>query len=122
MPRFSFFLDDRSPRTEVLNISKDATLPLVEIQLFDGFDAVVLDNPSATFSMDDETGTNKVSDAAAVIDDGGCAKVSYQLAAADTDTVGRFFGQFKITSGGETYLIPDNKSQRLMIEIGEKVN
>ncbi len=71
--------------------------------------------------MDDEDGTAKIADVAATLVDGPNAKVEYQWAGTDTDTENRHFGQFKAVKGAETFLFPNNQTQRLRIIIGPAV-
>ena len=123
MPTLQFNLEDRSPFDQKLEISKGARLPALEIQLFDGTAKVDLTGAAVKFSMDDENGKNKVNAVAATLDgDPTSGKVSYAWAAADVDTVGKFFGQFLITISNKDHLIPNNDTQRLLIIISDKIN
>lgn len=119
MPTLDFHLDDRSPFERIHRISKGATLPTIRVRLLDGSTAVDFTSGTLTFRMDAEDGTNKVPDKSAVLvgpaTDG---TIEYTFAAADVDTEGRFFAQFKVVISGVSHLIPNNKSQRLRVEIG----
>ena len=122
MPILKFNLEDRSPFDKVLRLSKDATLPPLEFQLFDDDAVVDLTGGTVTFSMDDEAGTAKVSNAAATLTDVLNGKGKYDWAATDVDTEGEFVGVFVVTIGTRVYRIPDNDNQKLRIVIGPRVN
>lgn len=122
MPILQFHLDDRSPFTLDFTLAKNARLPDLEVQLLDGSTAEDLTGATVTFSMVTETGTVKVSAAAAVLTDGPTGKVKYLWAAADVDTEGTFFGQFVITVSSKDYRVPNNDDQRLRILIGPRIN
>lgn len=118
MPTLDFHLDERSDFERVLRISKGATLPKLTVRLLDGSKAVDFTGATVLFSMDDEAGVAKVTaQAGAIVGAATLGTVEYQLKAADVDTEGRFFGQFKVTIGSDFYLIPNNESQRLRVEI-----
>lgn len=120
MPTFEFFLDSRGPITKDLEIDVTATLPKVTVQLFDGDTAVNLTGATVTFTLRDAQGTAVVLDAAATLLDATNGIVEYQLADADVDDVGFFFAQFTITISGESYLIPNDSTQRLRLRIGKE--
>lgn len=122
MPILKFNLEDRSPFDKVLRLSKDATLPALEFQLFDDDAVVDLTGGTATFSMDDEAGTAKVNNQSATLTDVLNGKGKYEWAAVDVDTEGEFVGVFVVTVGTRVYRIPDNDNQKLRIVIGPRVN
>ncbi len=122
MPIIQFHLDDRSPFTEDFIISKDATLPDLEVQLLDESAVVDLTGATIKFSMDDQLGVAKVNAVSAVLSDGPNGKFKYQWVAADTNTEGIFFGQFEVTAATKIYRIPDNEKQRLRIVVGPRIN
>lgn len=122
MPTLDFHLDERSPFEKVLRLSKGATLPKLEVRLLDGAKAVDITGATVTFSMDDEAGVAKVTDqVGSIVTPPTNGKFDYAWAAADVDTEGRFFGQFKLVIGGVQHLVPNNSAQRLRIEIGPAV-
>jgi len=116
-----FNLEARSPFDGIFDISKDATLPALELQLFNGAGTVNLTGAAGTFIMDTEAGVNKV-DKAATFPDAVDGKMKYEWAATDTNTEGKFFGQFIVTIGSRKYRIPNNQSQRLVINVGPRIN
>ena len=122
MTLIQFHLDDRSPFTEDFIISKDATLPDLEVQLLDESAVVDLTGATVKFSMDDQLGVAKVNAVVAVLSDGPNGKFKYQWVAADTNTEGIFFGQFEVTAGAKIYRIPDNEKQKLRIVVGPRIN
>ena len=122
MPDLQFNLEDRSPFNKHFIIAKNARLPDLIVQLLDGTTAVNLTGAAVKFSMDDEAGVAKVDAVAAVLDDATNGKVKYQWGATDTDTEGVFLGQFIITISSQDYRIPNNNDQKLIIEIGSRVN
>jgi hypothetical protein len=122
MPTLDFHLDDRSPFERTFRLSKGATLPKLELRLLDGATAANITGAAVTFSMDDEAGVAKVTDqAGAIVVPATDGKFEYAWAAADVDTEGRFFGQFKLVIGGVQHLVPNNSAQKLRIEIGPAV-
>ncbi len=122
MPTFDFNLEDRSPFEKVLQLSKGATLPKIEVRLLDGAKAVDISGATVAFSMDDEAGVAKITDqVGAIVTPATDGKFEYAWASADVDTEGRFFGQFKLVIGGVQHLVPNNSAQRLRIEIGPAV-
>lgn len=120
MPTFEFFLDSRGLLTKDFEIDVTATLPKVTVQVFDGDTAVNLTGATVTFTLRDAAGAAVVLDAAATLLDATNGIVEYQLADADVDDVGFFFAQFKITISGESYLIPNDSTQRLRLRIGKE--
>ena len=120
MPTFEFFLDSRGLLTKEFEIDVTATLPKVTVQVFDGDTAVNLTGAAVTFTLRDAQGAAVVLDAAAVLLDATNGIVEYQLKDADVDDVGFFFAQFKITISGESYLIPNDSTQRLRLRIGKE--
>ncbi|KKM82267.1 hypothetical protein LCGC14_1321350 [marine sediment metagenome] len=120
MPTFEFFLDSRGLLTKEFEIDVTATLPKVTVQLFDGDTVVDLTGATVTFTLRDAAGAAVVLDAAAVLLNATQGIVEYQLADADVDDVGFFFAQFKITISGESYLIPNDSTQRLRLRIGKE--
>lgn len=118
-----FTEDERSPLDRRLTVSKDSLFPIVEVQLVDrNGTPVPLLNATVTFSMDDLSGVAKVNNVAGVVVDEANGKIKYDWVGTDTDTEGKFFGQFKVTIGGNDRLIPNNLTQRLVIDVGPKVN
>jgi hypothetical protein len=86
------------------HITENDTAPPVEATLKAGTPAAAVDLQSSTveFHMVDAEGTEKVNSAAnldQVTDgsDGTKGKVSYDWAAADTDTVGKYKAEWQIT-------------------------
>lgn len=75
-------------------------------------------------SASDETvvKTAKVDDAAGTLDNPTSGIFSYAWAAGNTDTGGRFLGQFIVTVSSKDYRIPNQSNQRLRIIIGPRVN
>ena len=122
MPDLQFNLEDRSPFNRHFFIAKNARLPDLIVKLFDGTTAVDLTNATVKFSMDDEAGVAKVNAAAGALEDATNGKVKYEWGATDTDTEGVFLGQFIITISSKDYRIPNNNDQKLIIEIGSRVN
>ena len=122
MPTLQFNLEERSPFDRKLRLSKDALLPTLIVQLLDGVNPVDLTSATVTFSMDDEAGTAKVNNASATLKDGATGKIEYAWSGTDTDTAGLFFGQFVVTIGTDTHRVPNNDSQRLIIDVGPRVN
>ena len=120
MPTFEFFLDSRGLLTKEFEIDVTATLPKVTVQVLDGDDPVDLTGAAVTFTLRDATGAAVVLDAAAVLLNATQGIVEYQLKSADVDDVGFFFAQFKITISGESYLIPNDSTQRLRLRIGKE--
>ena len=120
MPTFEFFLDSRGLITKEFEIDVTATLPKVTVQLFDGDDPVDLTGATVTFTLRDAAGAAVVLDAAATLLNATQGIVEYQLKAADVDDVGFFFAQFKITISSESYLIPNDSTQRLRLRIGKE--
>lgn len=120
MPTFEFFLDSRGLLTKEFEIDVTATLPKVTVQLFDGDTVVDLTGATVTFTLRDAAGAAVVLDAAATLLDATNGIVEYQLATADVDDVGFFFAQFTITISGESYLIPNDSTQRLRLRIGKE--
>lgn len=116
-----FNLEDRSEFDRVHEISTDATLPVLDVQLLNGSTPVNLASASIKFTMKDEAGAAKVNAADAVLVDAATGKIQYVWVAADVDTAGRFIGQFLITIGTVSYKIPNNVSQKLYIIIGAEV-
>lgn len=122
MPVLEFHLDERSPFFRLFNISEDARLPDLEIQVLDNETPVDLTGATVAFSMDNRAGTAKVDAQAGAVVDGPEGIVKYSWASGDTDTPAVYFGQFKITVGGVDYLIPNNDTQRLQVTVGAKIN
>ena len=120
MPDLEFNLDDRGIERELI-LAKDATLPTLRVKLLDGNAPVNLSGAVVTFSMEDDLSVLKVTDQAGSVIDGPGGIIEYPWAAADVNTVNIFTGQFKAVKGGETYLIPNNSNQKLLITINEKV-
>ncbi len=117
MPELEVSLESRSPRDLEFRLSKGATLPAVVIQVLDQGESVDLTGGTALFSMVDDSDVAKITGAAAVITDELNGIVSYSWATGDTDTEGKFFGQFQVTVGGSLYLLPDNEEERLIIRV-----
>lgn len=122
MPILVFNLEERSPFDKVFRLAKGALLPELEVQLINKNAVVPLGSSTVTFSMDDEAGVSKISNVAGTVTDAPNGKVKYVFVGTDTDTEGRFVGQFSITESGKSYKIPENTNQRLIIEIGPSVN
>lgn len=122
MPILEFHLDERSAFERQFLLAKNARLPDLEIQVLDESVAVSLTGATATFSMDDESGTNKVNGVAAIVSVPADGKVKYEWAALDVDTEGVFFGQFDIVVSGKSFKVPNNRTQRLRIIVGPRVN
>ncbi len=122
MTLIQFHLDDRSPFTRDFIISKDATLPDLEIQLLDKSVVVDLTGGTVLFSMDDQLDVAKVNAVAGVLSDGPNGKFKYQWVAADTNAPAIYFGQFEVTTATKIYRIPDNEKQRLRIVVGPRIN
>lgn len=120
MPILIANLDDKSPIDLKFRISKDATLPKIQVKLLDQGEVVDLTGATVVFSMEDEAGTLKITGQAGVVEDELNGIVSYTWSAGDTDTTGRFFGQFKITDVGD-YLIPSNNGEKMVIEISDSL-
>lgn len=122
MPILDFHLDERSPFDRVHRIAKGATLPKLQARILDGSTPVDITGATVTFSMDAEDGTPKVvAQAGAISGAPADGTVEYQFAAADVDTEGRFFGQFKVTVGAIAFLVPNNSAVRLRVEIGPAI-
>ena len=122
MPILDFHLDERSNFDRVHRAAKGATLPKLQIRLLDGATPVDVTGATVTFSMDDESGTAKITaQAGAIFGPSANGVVEYVWAAADVDTEGRFFGQFSVTIGAVKHLIPNNSAQRLRVEIGPSI-
>lgn len=121
MPVLDFHLDERSDFDRIHRIAKGATLPKLQLRLLDGSTPVNLTGATILFSMDAEDGTPKVTAQAGAIIVATDGTFEYAFAAADVDTEGRFFGQFKITIGSDIHLVPNNSTQRLRVEIGPAI-
>ena len=122
MPVLQFNLDERSPFDQSFTIAKGARRPQLQVQILDGFTPVSVTSATVTFSMEDEDGTLKVTDASGSIVDAANGIVGYDFAAADVDTEGLFFGQFKVAISGTDFLVPNNTTQRLRIVVGPDVS
>lgn len=122
MPVLDFFLDERSPFDRTLTIAKGARRPQLQVKILDGFTPVSVTGTTVTFSMEDEAGTLKVDGQTGSIVDAAKGIVGYDFAAADVDTVGIFFGQFTVAIGGTSFLVPNNRTQKLRIVISAKVD
>lgn len=121
MPTLVFNLEDRSPFEKTLVLSKGATLPALDIQILDGSGVVDLTGGAVTFSMDDDEGVAKITNAAATLPDATNGKARYSWASVDVDTEDTFFGQFKVVISGSQYLLPNNTDQKLRIIVGPVV-
>ena len=122
MPILDFHLDERSNFDRVHRIAKGATLPKLQARIRDGSTAVDISTATIAFSMDDEDGVEKVAaQAGAIVGAGTDGTFEYAFAAADVDTEGRFFGQFKVTISSDIHLVPNNSVQRLRVEIGPAI-
>jgi len=73
-------------------------LPVVEATLyFEDGTGMDLTDCTVKFHMIDAEGTKKVDAAAVITDTGPPGKVEYRWVAADTDTPGRYRGEFEVT-------------------------
>lgn len=122
MPILEFNLDERSALERTLHLAKDARLPELDVRVLDGGASQDLTGASVTFSMETEAGVVKVNNAAGTLEDASDGLVQYAWVAADVDTEGTFFGQFKITVSSKDFLVPNNKTSRLRIIVGPKIN
>ena len=122
MPLLKFHLDERSAYEREFALAVDSLLPALEVQILDRTAPVAITGATATFSMDDTGGTNKVDGAAAVVSDAANGKVRYDWTSGDTDTEGVYYGQFVVTIAGSSYQVPNNTTQRMRIVVGPKVN
>lgn len=119
MPLLDFFLNDLGGQT-VKNLRFDvgATLPSLRVRLLDGQDPVNLTGATVTFTMIDKNGVEKISAAAAVLENATGGIVRYDWVAGNTNEEKVFFGQFKVVIGADNYLIPNNADQVLRIVMG----
>lgn len=118
MPTLDLQLEARPPIDLDFRLDTDATLPSLEVQIFDQGSPVDITGATVKFSMEDLAGTPKVTDATVVLVDALQGIVRYDWAAADVNTTGIFIGQFEITIGTRKYLQPNNAAERLRILIG----
>lgn len=78
-------------------LKQNDTLPVVKATIKDSDSvAINLTGCTATFNLSNEYGTLKFSKAA-VITNATTGSVEYRWSGLDTDTVGKFKGEFKIT-------------------------
>lgn len=83
---------------EKFYIKQNDTGPNLRATLTDGTGAVVnIAGASVQFHMRDISGGTPKVDAAATIIDGANGVVEYRWQAGDTDTVGRYLGEFEVT-------------------------
>jgi len=96
---------------------KGDTAPAVSEQLLDGTGApVVLSGASVRFHAWAEGGSAAEVDQPATITDAATGKVSYTPTAADTDTIGPYIVEWKVTfSGGAIERFPNSGNQKLII-------
>ena len=93
------------------NIKVGARSPRLEVRCMDGPNDADLSNAvSVYFSMRDRDGTEKVdNEFAAFVNKVTSPNVFYEWEAADVDTEGDYFGNFKVVWGDATYTIfPDD--------------
>ena len=87
-------------------IKKDDDLPNIRATLFDGVGVPVnLSAATVEFRMASLAGGVKASGSAVVVDAAN-GVVEYAWQAGDTDTVGRYRAEFKVTIGGELQTFP----------------
>ncbi len=122
MPVLEFNLDERSALERTLHLAKNARLPELDVRVLDGGASQDLTGATVTFSMETEAGVVKVNNAAGTLEDASDGRVQYAWAAADVDTEGTFFGQFKITVSAKDFLVPNGSTQKLRVIIGPRVN
>ena len=77
MPVLEFNLDDRGLERELL-LSKDSRLPDLEVKLLDGNVPEDLSTATVTFSMEDSSGTLKVTNQSGSVVDGPNGIIKYQ--------------------------------------------
>jgi len=112
---------DLSPFSLVLRLPRQALLPPVKLQVFDGTDPVDLTGGAVTFWLEDEHGRLILGANPAALENAAQGIVRYDWVEGDTDETGRYFGQFEISISGKSYVLPDNDTQRLIIEITERI-
>jgi len=91
-------------------------LPIVEATLkFEDETVMDLTGASVNFHMVDQEGTVKVDASATIKDPPTDGKVQYAWVSGDTDTPGRYRGEFEVTSGGKTQTWPTKEPLNIII-------
>lgn len=107
---------------------RNDTLPVLRVDVLDEFgDPLALDDPSAPsdvfFTMVAEDSSIKVDRQAAQlvagIDGSTLNRLEYAWQVGDTDTSGRFRGEFELEYGGPKRTVPAAKRQRIVIMIAD---
>ena len=84
--------------TKTIYIKEGDVLPVVEATLkFEDETGMDLTDCTVKFHMIDAEGTEKVNASAVITDVGPPGKVEYRWISTDTDTPGRFRGEFEVT-------------------------
>jgi len=98
--------------------AKGDTAPAIAEQLFDGLNApVVLTGATVRFRAWAPGATSAEVDAVATITDAATGKVSYTPVVADTDTIGTYLVDWKVTfAGGAIEKFPNSDWQKLKIK------
>jgi hypothetical protein len=97
---------------------KGDTAPAVAEQLFDGLGApVVLTGATVRFRAWAPGAATAEVDAVATITDAALGKVSYTPVSADTDTIGQYLVDWKVTfGGGAVEKFPNSDWQKLEVQ------
>lgn len=105
--------------TNSIHMKKNDNQPYYFAQIKDSAgDAVDLSTATVTFSMVDATDltdTPKIDDVAMVVTDATNGYVEYRWASGDTDTVGIYVLEIKVTIGSLIYTLPTNRQDKIII-------
>lgn len=101
-------------------IKQNDTLPVVSAVIKDALGKIVnLTSCTVTFNVANEYGVLKFSKAAVIVD-AVAGKVEYRWSGTDTDTVGMFKGEFKVTFPDTKRLTAPN-ADYLLIQIIKEI-
>lgn len=90
-----------------LNLKKGDLLPAYPMDVSDTNGIVDLTGCTVTATMENAAGTNIFTDVTATVTDAANGQVEYRWVASDTNTVGAFYIEFKVTTpGGKPYTVP----------------
>jgi hypothetical protein len=110
-----------SPVDSSFHIKKGDLNPPLRIKLWDSETGLPLDlsTYTVTFYMalaSDKHTSPKINGVAANITDATNGLVEYRWAGTDTDTVEKYYYEFKFTAGGKSFRIPVNNPGVVIIE------